>query len=475
MSLAQNHDGDNTLCKLDTRLSISPETLLTTVEVQDSSKPSFFTKPAEKLAHLDGLRGIAALWVWFIHFVPYISKSLLPFLLGYQKWNASVSIFFILSGRVISLSVLKSGNVRQLVSCVIRRPFRLGLPVISIMMMDYFVFKNYKISSFSETILTPIWFLFDNSMRPSNITYSVWTISYEYQYSNMLYALTLVIMQFPQADSTRYVILGLAYLWFQITHNWMSHFVAGLFLADLSLHGYLNRFRQWKFSTLVQIGAFLLSVVIAFDYSFLPYSVLIDKFVCANLYQNGKQGVTNSGWKESFVVFVFCFTVMFCIETSTWLQRFFSHRIFVFLGRISFTLYLLHVYWLNVFALKFNNYIKVVFVDCPELGVCVSFVTSTCLLTLVSYLLIPIIDTPSIWAGKWVERALTEEWTVAGILTWWKQLPRSLLGYVQFVLKEWYTVIMWAVGLFTWMAEVQKVYIFKYFFTTSKYSKVDAS
>ena len=78
MSLAQNHDGDNTLCKLDTRLSISPETLLTTVEVQDSSKPSFFTKPAEKLAHLDGLRGIAALWVWFIHFVPYISKSLLP-------------------------------------------------------------------------------------------------------------------------------------------------------------------------------------------------------------------------------------------------------------------------------------------------------------------------------------------------------------------------------------------------------------
>ncbi|KAH6570915.1 hypothetical protein BASA60_005399 [Batrachochytrium salamandrivorans] len=450
---------DNTLIGTphDMHLPLMTPVRDTPIESKDEKTPLPYSSPKttqrlhSKLAHLDGLRGLAALWVWFIHFVPYISPSLLPFLLGYQKWNASVPIFFILSGRVITLSVLKSGSVRQLVSCIIRRPFRLVLPVISIMLLDYFFFGQSEIPSISNAILSPVWFLFDDSPRPGNVTYAIWTISYEYQLSNKLYVLTLLIMQFPNADCTRYAIMGLSFLWFQITHSWMTHFVAGLFLADLAMHGYLARFQKWRFAQIIQITVFLLSIAVAFTYSFLGVSEPIETFVCSILFHHGKQGVDNTGWEESFIVFVFCITMMFCIETSARLQWVLSRPVFVFLGHISFSLYLLHTYWIDMFAIGFNNYVNAVLVDWPNLAVCISLGVSTCMLALMSYLLVPIIDTPSVWAGKWVEQALTEQWTLAGVIASWRNTPFRLYVYVRLVLLEWVKIFTWPCETFKWV------------------------
>jgi peptidoglycan/LPS O-acetylase OafA/YrhL len=125
----------------------------------------------QKLYYIDGIRGLSSLWVYFIHFFPYVHKDLLPFFLAYQKWNAFVPIFFIISGRVNNISCLKLEAPNLLVSSMIKRPFRLLLPLQIIMLLDYCFVKVFSVKNISECILDPIWFLLDDGQRPKNLTW----------------------------------------------------------------------------------------------------------------------------------------------------------------------------------------------------------------------------------------------------------------------------------------------------------------
>jgi peptidoglycan/LPS O-acetylase OafA/YrhL len=48
-----------------------------------------------KLEYLEGIRGLAALWVFYIHFLPGVSKPLLDLLLLNQTRGLSVHLFFL--------------------------------------------------------------------------------------------------------------------------------------------------------------------------------------------------------------------------------------------------------------------------------------------------------------------------------------------------------------------------------------------
>ena len=54
----------------------------------------------------------------------------------YQPRGLSVHLFFVLSGRVLTASILKKGNAKGLGSAVIRRAFRLGVPVVGIIFVN---------------------------------------------------------------------------------------------------------------------------------------------------------------------------------------------------------------------------------------------------------------------------------------------------------------------------------------------------
>ncbi|KAI7528417.1 hypothetical protein KC317_g20661, partial [Hortaea werneckii] len=111
------------------------------------------------LAHLDGLRGIAAFMVYMAHWVSYWYEcttgicygwgyqdsnrlfATLPFVrVFFTGGNPAVAIFFVLSGYVLSLSPLRMlyhevpfASLRKtLVAAGIRRPFRLFIPPIAL-------------------------------------------------------------------------------------------------------------------------------------------------------------------------------------------------------------------------------------------------------------------------------------------------------------------------------------------------------
>lgn len=93
-----------------------------------------------KLDYLEGIRGIAAFLVVLRHFLPLLETDgagtkmeLAVRLFQPFHLNENVHIFFILSGRVLTASILKNKKFSQLTSSILRRPLRLLFPCIGVL------------------------------------------------------------------------------------------------------------------------------------------------------------------------------------------------------------------------------------------------------------------------------------------------------------------------------------------------------
>ena len=185
----------------------------------------------------------------------------------------------------------------------------------------------------------------------------------------------------------------------------MTHFLGGLLLAELSMNGILDRISKFKYCTYLQVGLMTFTWMISFKYSFMNLVDPLDNYVRSILYFQGKQGVGDTGWEESWYVFLFSLSMLFVIETSNFLKQILSWSPFVFLGRVSFSLYIIHVYWMLKFGTWFDKLAKSIF---PlNLAILISVCTTSLTLILASYLLIPILDKPGRTFGVWLEKCLS--------------------------------------------------------------------
>ncbi|KAJ1343277.1 hypothetical protein BSLG_002303 [Batrachochytrium salamandrivorans] len=304
----------------------------------------------------------------------------------------SVPIFFILSGRVLTVSILKSGNMRQLASAIIRRPFRLLVPMLSMAFIDMLFLHRNQPTFVLKIVLDHLWFMFDGAEIPSTGTWVEWTLS------------------------------------------------NGLLLADLAQNGYMDRYRSWKYSHYINTLWFIGSACLVFRSPILNIADPVDQAVRAHLYSHGNMGVNMHYSVENAMIFLFCFSIMLSIETSVWLQWVFSRSPLVFLGRISFPLYLMHPYAAKYLDMV-NNYLREVIKNYVLLTACI-FVVSTAIVCLCSYLLIPVIDTPSIYIGRWVEQSVvTEPWSWTAIKLWAIGLPQKIKADIKKRLRSLHTSV----------------------------------
>jgi peptidoglycan/LPS O-acetylase OafA/YrhL len=100
---------------------------------------------SSKLYALDSARGIAALVVVFHHaacaFAPlFVYDRYAPWLRILFQGAFPVRFFFVLSGFVLSLSFFRSGRIAVLRSAAVRRFFRLGVPVAAAVALAYILF-----------------------------------------------------------------------------------------------------------------------------------------------------------------------------------------------------------------------------------------------------------------------------------------------------------------------------------------------
>lgn len=356
-------------------------------------------KSRSETAWLDGLRGCAALAVVFGHWSGFAEFDGGPVFgahslndsnpVRFNEWyrlpsfrwlyasaDAAVSVFFIISGYVLtrkSLSYIRQRDYERftasLSSTVLRRVLRLWLPTIFAaftgMLLSVMGFRNryqgmYPLSSnitflaelllwFKESImfLNPFIY-FQKDVHASRWEATLWTIPIEYAGSGFCFLMMLALARVHNAAIRRTILFSSAVggvLYEQIW--WMTLFSIGIMFADFSLN---NSSSSSKKASLWRNIALHSTLLLAFWLIQVPREPSFYYFVTipgyAFLYKIVPSSIMGRFWSSVGSVLLFV-----CSENLIWLHRMLESQFCQFLGRISFSLYLIHfqyndlVYW----------------------------------------------------------------------------------------------------------------------------------
>lgn len=293
-----------------------------------------------RLFELDGLRGWASLsvllfhifWEMFGNLVPSFRNPLTAALFNGQM---AVAIFFVLSGEALSTPYWASGNRRSVVRQVIKRYPRLTLPIFFSCLL-VFILMTLGLSSSREAatlVNSPDWlgsFLAFSPDLASFLKYAtfdvyafhtektsynpfLWTMKTEIIGSFIVFCL-LLIERHIRFKTITFVAVSIAFFY---TKSFICLFLIGMVFGRLHMDGTFLRLRQTRWVQIVS------PVVILAVFAFIAH----------------KQAVGHSGIRPySLAATAF----VFAIHANNAISDFLQNRISLFLGKISFPLYLVH-------------------------------------------------------------------------------------------------------------------------------------
>jgi peptidoglycan/LPS O-acetylase OafA/YrhL len=343
---------------------------------------------AEKLAYLEGLRGLAAFVVYLGHLFPlFIGISILSIAFG--TWRTfSVCIFFVLSGYVLTTAFFSTGNGEYLVSGAVRRYIRLAVPVSVLLFLIYLVitpglseFRNP--AAFLNMIRQVFWgtfFFGEISVVPlsNNYTGVLWTMAIEFIGSFLVFAFASLFGKLRN----RYVFYAVAILVFLKTYY--LAFILGMALADLYCNASREKYRIRDTAAVACVGGaglflgsctFLLAGVSGLR----PGMESLAAALAAPLPLNSTPPLSLGAAPVTEIISILgASLILLALLNSRWMQGFFSGRLPVFLGKISFSLYLVHM----VVIYTFSEFIFRLFFSGPSVvaGLSITLVTTPVLL-----------------------------------------------------------------------------------------------
>ena len=339
---------------------------------------------------LDGLRGWAALMVVLSHLFNFLSinrpEYKLPIFAFASNGHLAVLIFFVLSGYALSINRL---NKRiAVVSLIISRYFRLLIPIFLTSLLTYIFIKNgffLNQEVYETNILYQTWigsfFKFETSLADL-LQFSFYDVFFNYDpehtYNSSLWTM------YDEICGSILIFLYLHFIRKNIGINLKAWIPLTLFLMfkrpDLScfMMGYaiaeLNRFK----STIFNLKEF--HFLVCFAITVIALSFYTPNWEWINCLS------------AAFLVFL--------VSYSSQLRFFFQNTISSYLGKISFTLYLIQI--TVICSLSSYLYLKL-----PTLGIDLStssdinFLCSiTVCLFVANYL--TFIDRLSINSSKWI-------------------------------------------------------------------------
>jgi len=320
-----------------------------------------------KINALDGLRGVAAIFVIFSHITllicPYLHlgssfdanpKSWATHLLDspftfFFKGTSSVMLFFVMSGFVLSYSMIRKGARKGfLIHAVIKRYFRLNIPVASsiifcVILMGFGAFTAnlvgprydlYNAYTASFDALTPVKDAIYGSIFLGNGTfnYVLWTINIEFFGSIMVYALLALLGS--QLTMLRLVCIiisaygihsGVPFVW------GIGLFAVGVFLATFDV--------VHEGSGIRKVGSYILLLAGVYLYGFNSESTSYAYINGIIDYANGHGLQITKGF---FVSILGTIMIMTCFVISMHPLKFLEITLFQWLGKLSFSVYLTH-------------------------------------------------------------------------------------------------------------------------------------
>nr|WP_145164884.1 acyltransferase [Paenibacillus terrae] len=313
-----------------------------------------------KIAYLDGLRGLAACVVVVSHFFQVFAPSVFegkpeiahfpfeglaartPLNLMFSG-NFSVCVFFVLSGYVLSWRYFLTKDKMHIFASALRRFFRLAIPAslsvllaFAVMRLGWGFYDDIRQTTQSSmpdpfTASPRVLDMIREALYHTFFTYGsaynpvLWTMTYELLGSFLIFGFLLTLGRF------RLRIIGYAALAVLLADSYYLGFVLGMALSDLTYSG-RNRLTAvlppWSAPLFLGAGLYLGSFPYVGTENTI-YSILV--------------------WKGSstFAFFVFYHTLGACLTLtalliSPRLKSLFGRQPFLYLGTISFSLYLVH-------------------------------------------------------------------------------------------------------------------------------------
>jgi peptidoglycan/LPS O-acetylase OafA/YrhL len=335
---------------------------------------SGYTSAAEgKIAYMDGLRGFAACCVAIHHFcLAFWDCTGIepPFHPIFRDGGLAVTIFFLLSGRVLMESYVKKPSNHKLYSAFMRRAFRLFLPVFGYLIFWHWL-RKYKILALSQygirtsNICQTNWFsIYGFPDRPLNLykdfwdtlamllgtqkvidvpAGGLWTIPVEMKASFYIYTIAFLYVEIDRVFVRALFLLLQIYIGVFYYTEFLP-FIIGFTLCVLDNAGVVKLIRSKR------IFEYLLSAYL-FN---LAYNAYIDpgriELLSIIYLKTSKfsSATASEIWVGSLILTFF--------HISGFAQLIFSTHILRWLGKISFGLYLCHGLFLPLGGVAIAHY-----------------------------------------------------------------------------------------------------------------------
>jgi peptidoglycan/LPS O-acetylase OafA/YrhL len=378
-------------------------------------------KTSGKVAYLDGLRGVAALFVFFHHFLLTFYSAYFTFdpaatnlhnldiqfgqsvFSVFANGRFCVEIFFVLSGYVLSRKYFRENDPGILVSAAQRRFIRLYVPVAFVLLFSYLLMRcgfyyNVPVSKLthSEWWLGSFW-TFDNMgaklwqcltlgtmfLGDSSFDNSMWTMCIELYGSLLVFAM----LALTHNSRNRLAIMALLYLFFAFTGR--EDYTA--FLLGISL----NYSQHWlqRVSRYVRVLIVVTLVAAALVLGSVPAKMDMSH----TLFQNWPSELLV---RKDWMLIYGAYFMVLAFVLSPQLQAFISKRVFRFLGYISFSFYLLHPVVLGSFSCF--AFLQVQPHMSYNRAVLLVFVLTTAVTLPASWLMARYVDAPGMRFSKYV-------------------------------------------------------------------------
>lgn len=307
-----------------------------------------------RLHFLDGLRG----WASFVVLLSHLFQSWLcgvptdntfvqtlffylkttPFYLSIDG-NSAVYMFFIISGIALSYKSFMDYDVKSVIRMAQFRYFRLAIPIFFSSLFAYTLlvfglmynnqFKWFSSSyKFEPSFIGVLWSSLYNtffSYTPAESYNPIfWSMPLEFKGSLVIFA----FLCFFGSSKLRYVIYLLSFFLFYTRFYALGYlpFLLGLMISDIYCYSIKKENKNVHIKTTSFVSLLLISIFFLFYQKYvvkkspLPY---FDDF-------SGLAGIVSMA------------LLMISILINSFFQRIFSCRISQFMGRISFSLYLVH-------------------------------------------------------------------------------------------------------------------------------------
>jgi len=316
-----------------------------------------------KIIYLNGLRGLAAFIVVIHHFIlafypalffgsdiqTHLKPGVEAFLSGsafnlFYSGNFAVCIFFVLSGFVLSHKFLLKKDYAILTEGATKRYVRLVIPVavsilLAYILMKFNLFYNTqaaKVSgsdwfgefwTFTPNLMDALNQIFIGTFFTNDFAYNpvLWTISIEFFGSLLIFSFLALFGNMRN----RYIVYIIGIIFFFQTYY--LAFILGILLSDLMANKNLF-IKKFGKSKLILLGLLLLGL-----------------FLGSYPSGRGSEGTVynyiNIRYFPEFDVLchvIGAFIVILVLLNSKKMQKILSFKYFLFLGEISFTMYLLH-------------------------------------------------------------------------------------------------------------------------------------